>query len=155
MYSERIPAFPYEHEDEDWFAGESETLEVTQPETSPEFSRVPRVLYEFEKFEKMWRPRPDEELERTFRNLKRNWETQTLHLSSPTAKFQNIYYQQIIGLGSSVIPLLLKDMQDDDNLWFWALYMISRENPVENEHVGDIDEMTADWLRWGRLKGYI
>jgi hypothetical protein len=97
----------------------------------------------------------DEELERTFHELKAKWKAQTRFLSSTTQIIHNENYQYIIGLGPSVIPLLLKDLAETHNFWFWALMAISRENPVPEESSGNTGKMVATWLDWGRRKGYV
>ena len=63
-------------------------------------------------------------------------------------------YQQIIGMGSDVIPLLLRELENNSGRWFWALKSISREEPVTPEQRGKTKEMIAAWLNWGREKGY-
>jgi len=102
------------------------------------------------------RPRTpvDEELERTFQALKDSWQNETTSLSSTNEIIYNENYQHIIGLGPDVIPLLLRDLARTQNFWFWALMMISRENPVNEDDAGDIEKMTKSWLDWGHRKGY-
>ncbi len=63
-------------------------------------------------------------------------------------------YQQIIGLGSSVIPLILEDLAKEPDHWGWALEAITGENPVPEEAAGDITAIADAWLAWGRDRGY-
>lgn len=59
-------------------------------------------------------------------------------------------YQQIIGMGSDVIPMLLRELERNSGRWFWALKSITREDPVTPEQQGKTKEMIESWLNWGR-----
>ena len=93
--------------------------------------------------------------ESTFEALAEEWRRDTGMLSSVSRKAMHSAYQQIIGMGSEVLPLILRDLQERPDHWFWALHAIARESPVPSEHVGDIRRMTQDWIRWGKIKGYL
>jgi hypothetical protein len=56
-------------------------------------------------------------------------------------------------MGPNVIPLLLRELENNSGRWFWALKAISREEPVTPEQRGKTNEMIASWLNWGREKG--
>ena len=62
-------------------------------------------------------------------------------------------YQQIIGMGPRVLPLILRELEHKPEHWFWALRLIAQEDPVLPDHRGVVAEMTQDWLKWGRRKG--
>lgn len=64
-------------------------------------------------------------------------------------------YQQIIGMGSEAVPLILKDLQQQPDHWFWALAHITGEDPVPEEKRGRLGEMAEAWLNWGRRNGHI
>jgi hypothetical protein len=64
-------------------------------------------------------------------------------------------YQEIIGMGQKVVPLLLTELKRKPDFWFVALREITGENPVPPESAGRIEEMARAWLKWGRSKGYI
>ena len=64
-------------------------------------------------------------------------------------------YQQIIGMGLPVIPLILQDMSKEPKQWFWALTSITGINPVVPSEQGRIRKMVAAWLRWGTEESYI
>lgn len=99
----------------------------------------------------------DPELEGEFRALADQWRAETMHLSSTTEKAMNFAYQQIIGMGKEVLPLILRELQLRGGHWFWALSVITRgrENPVRPEDRGNVRRMTQAWLEWGRQKGYL
>jgi hypothetical protein len=64
-------------------------------------------------------------------------------------------YQQIIGMGPSVIPFILQELAKEPNQWFWALRALTGVNPVPAFERGRIKNMAAAWLRWGREEGHI
>lgn len=63
-------------------------------------------------------------------------------------------YQQIIGLGPAVVPLLLAELDREPDHWFWALKAITGADPLPPDGRGRVGEMTQAWLRWGREQGY-
>lgn len=64
-------------------------------------------------------------------------------------------YQEIIQMGTKAVPRILQELQRERDHWFWALHALTGETPVADEHRGNIQAMTADWLEWGRKKGHI
>ena len=94
------------------------------------------------------------ELETTFHSLVEQWKSETRGISSTEQMSVHPAYQQIIGMGRDVIPLLLRELENNSGRWFWALKSISREEPVTPEQQGKTKEMIAAWLNWGREKGY-
>jgi len=94
------------------------------------------------------------ELETTFHSLVEQWKSETRGISSTEQLSLHPAYQQIIGMGPDVIPLLLRELENNSGRWFWALKAISREEPVTPEQRGKTQEMIAAWLNWGREKGY-
>jgi hypothetical protein len=97
---------------------------------------------------------PTETLEQRFRRLEATWDADTRFLSDPQRIIEHPAFQEIIGLGTDVVPLLLKDLEREPGLWVWALPRITGENPVSPSEGGNIRKMTEAWLRWGRQKGY-
>ncbi len=97
---------------------------------------------------------PSQNLETLFNTLAQQWRTETRFISSTDQMVLHPAYQQIIGLGEAVIPLLLRELEQKPDHWFWALKSVSREDPVPPESRGRIQEMIAAWLNWGRSKGY-
>jgi hypothetical protein len=100
------------------------------------------------------RSRQKTELETTFHSLVEQWQSETRGISSTEQMSVHPAYQQIIGMGRDVIPLLLRELEKNSGRWFWALKSISREEPVTPEQRGKTKEMIAAWLNWGREKGY-
>ncbi|MEG4344976.1 hypothetical protein QUB70_17000 [Microcoleus sp. A003_D6] len=98
--------------------------------------------------------RQQTELATTFYQLVEQWKTETRGISSTEQLSLHPSYQQIIGMGPNVIPLLLRELENNSGRWFWALKAISREEPVTPEQRGKTEEMIAAWWNWGREKGY-
>jgi hypothetical protein len=90
-----------------------------------------------------------------FEVLFQRWKKETALLSSGTAIVGHPAYQEVIEMGDAVVPFILIKLQEDPQHLFYALYKITGENPVPKAHAGDLDSMTADWLDWGRQKGYL
>jgi|SRR5439155_22343518 len=95
-----------------------------------------------------------ETLEERFRRLKATWEMATGHLSSMSAASEHPAYQEVIRLGPAVVPLLLRDLEDNETHWFRALREITGANPIPPSAAGNIPEMAAAWLRWAKDNGY-
>jgi hypothetical protein len=89
-----------------------------------------------------------------FHALKEKWEADTAHLSSIIEIAMHPAYQQIIGMGSDAILLILAELKKKPGHWFWALKSITGEDPVLPQQRGRIKEMTEAWLLWGRQRGY-
>ena len=89
-----------------------------------------------------------------FERLAAEWTRETAHLSSPNTIAEHRAYQEIIGMGKEVIPHILEDLKHSKAQWFWALRSIARESPVRPKDRGDVDAMTAAWLKWGSDHNY-
>jgi hypothetical protein len=71
-----------------------------------------------------------ETIEERFRRLEATWTAETGYLSSYTAIVEHPTFQEIIGLGEAVVPLLLRDLEERPRLWVWALPDITGADPV-------------------------
>ncbi len=93
------------------------------------------------------------DLRERFEQLKGEWKSQSQYLSN-TAQMAMLWpYQQIIGMGSAVVPLILAELREETDHWFWALEAITAENPVRPEVAGNVRQMAQAWIDWGRRKG--
>ncbi len=97
----------------------------------------------------------EEGVEAEFRELAKKWRVDRPATSSTTAIVTHPSYQKIISLGRPVIPLILRELDREVDHWFWALAVITDENPVREESRGRMSEMADAWLAWGRAKGYV
>jgi hypothetical protein len=100
-------------------------------------------------------PQEPKDLEKLFQELTEQWRAETAHHSSVTKKAMHPAYQRIIGMGPAVIPLILRDLEQEPDHWFWALTALTGEDPVPPEDAGDIDKMAQAWLARGRQLGYL
>ncbi len=88
--------------------------------------------------------------EREFNELADKWRKETGGYSTMIHIAGNNNYLDIIGMGSKVVPFILRDLKREADNWFVALKHITKANPVPKSHLGDIEKMREDWLEWGR-----
>jgi hypothetical protein len=90
-----------------------------------------------------------------FQQLVKQWKSAIGPTSTAIQMAMHPAYQQIIGMGPSVIPFLLRELQREPDHWFWAFRAITHVDPVPESDRGDIGAMTQAWLNWGRGHGYL
>lgn len=95
------------------------------------------------------------DLEHKFGMLAEQWRTETAHLSSIEMIAMHPAYQRIIGMGPDALPLILSELSREPEHWFWALYAITGENPVEPKDAGNLAQMAEAWLELGRKRRWI
>jgi hypothetical protein len=83
-----------------------------------------------------------------FPELVARWRKDVRFLSDTNEISSHPAYQEIIGLGLSVLPLILAELQVNPDHWFWALKAITGVDPVSEEHLGNQELMARDWLKW-------
>jgi hypothetical protein len=93
-------------------------------------------------------------LEAEFNSLAEEWRAETGMLSLVTQKSMHPAYQKIIGMGQPVVPLILRDLEQKPDHWFWALRAITGDNPVKPEQRGRMKMMAQAWIEWGKEHGY-
>ena len=99
---------------------------------------------EMQAYEKMRTP----SVEKEFAELVQKWRRDTLHWSSAKRSILHPAYQRIIGMGPTILPLLLKELRDRPDHWFCALASITGEDPAEG--TATFDEAVAAWIEWGK-----
>ncbi len=97
----------------------------------------------------------DASTEKRFAQLSRQWVEETAGRSTIREKASHPSYQAIIGMGSLAIPHILRALSESPNHWFWALHMITGEDPVPMEDRGDLERMSKAWIQWGRAHNLI
>jgi hypothetical protein len=97
---------------------------------------------------------PSETVAERFRRLEATWLAEVGYSSSSTVLRSHPAFQEIIGLGEAVVPLMLRDLEERPRLWVWALPRITGSDPVPACDRGNIVRMSEAWLRWGREHGY-
>jgi len=85
-----------------------------------------------------------------FNRLAEQWRNDTQFESSVTQMVLNDAYQQVIGMGYSVVSVILESLQQKPEYWFWALKAITNEDPVPDNDKGNIQAMCDHWIRWGQ-----
>lgn len=83
-----------------------------------------------------------------FYGLLNNWQEETVTYSDITKKCTHPSYQQIIGMGESVLPYIIDELKTNPNHWFWALKAITGEDPVPDDKKGNIKDMIGIWIEW-------
>jgi hypothetical protein len=98
--------------------------------------------------------RQSETVEERFRRLAMAWNEAVAHHSSTSVRNNHPAYREIIGLGPDVIPLLLRDLEENQTHWFCALREITGASPIPESAAGDVPKMVETWLRWAKDNGY-
>ena len=99
--------------------------------------------------------RPEAELADEFRRLADEWEAETKYLSNTVQIAMSEPYQRIIALGRPVVPLILAELRERPQQWFWALRMLTGVNPVPDDIRGQVRRMAEAWVTWGEQNGLI
>lgn len=98
--------------------------------------------------------RQPEGISEKFRELTILWKNDVRLYSSVSQMILHPAYQQIIGMGPAVIPLLLRELEQRPDHWFWALKAITGVDPVKPEHRGRVRQMAEAWVCWGKAQEY-
>ncbi|MCZ6918292.1 MAG: hypothetical protein O7I93_16070 [Gemmatimonadetes bacterium] len=93
-------------------------------------------------------------LQEEFHELVTTWRENTQFQSSITAMVADRAYLHIVAMGTSVVPLILRELSERPDQWFWALSALTQADPVRQAHRGQIGKMRDDWLRWADAAGY-
>ena len=90
-----------------------------------------------------------------FYDLAGEWKAATAFMSSATDIAMHPAYQKIIGMGREAVPLILQELQQNTDHWFWALKSIVGIDPVPSKDKGNIGKMRDAWIAWGLENGLI
>lgn len=93
-------------------------------------------------------------LRQRFEVLAQRWRDETRFLSSSTAIAMHPDYQQIIGMGPVVLPMIFSELEKSSDHWYWALKCITGADPVPIEERGQRQKMRIAWLQWAKSEGY-
>lgn len=88
-----------------------------------------------------------------FQALTEWWREGVRFTSSLTEMVLHPAYQRIIGMGPAAVPLLLHELEERPDHWFWALSAITGADPVLPEQRGQVRMMADAWLRWAKEQG--
>lgn len=89
-----------------------------------------------------------------FRTLVSNWRATRNQFGSVLEMCSHPAYQRIIGMGQEAVPLILRELEQQVDHWFWALKAITGADPILEHHRGQLPLMAEDWLDWGKIQGY-
>lgn len=89
-----------------------------------------------------------------FQSLLSEWKEDTQFMSSTTNMILHKAYQEIIGMGPSVIPFILRELETRPDHWFPALKALTGVDPVPSSERGKLRAMANAWLEWARDQGY-
>ena len=92
-----------------------------------------------------------------FQSLVTKWRQERGAMSSITEMVLCPAYQAMIGMGPSAIQFILAQLEsegDEPDQWFWALRVLTGENPVRDEDRGNSLRMAQSWLEWAKNRDY-
>ncbi|MFM6395399.1 hypothetical protein, partial [Planktothrix sp.] len=89
-----------------------------------------------------------------FYALASDWEKEVSGLSSTAQMSEHPAYQEIINMGTKIVPLLLLELKNNPIYWLSALSAITGENPIKPEQRGRVKQMASAWIEWGKNQGY-
>ena len=92
-----------------------------------------------------------------FQQFAQQWRAERGATSSLTEIFLSPGYQRIIAMGENAIPLILRQIEregDNPDHWGWALHIITGEDPVPPEAIGDVVQIARAWLAWAKGRYY-
>ncbi len=94
------------------------------------------------------------EIVQKFEALASQWQAEVGGISFVAEKSRHPAYQEIINMGSVVIPFILRELEKKPSHWFEALRAITGANPIQPEQRGRTKQMAQSWLQWGKEHGY-
>jgi hypothetical protein len=97
---------------------------------------------------------PPESIEEKFQRLAAVWRAETACTSSSSDLVAHPAFQEIVGMGPAIIPILLRELEKRTGHWHRALRRITGADPVLPADQGNIGKAAEAWLRWGREQGY-
>ena len=90
--------------------------------------------------------RPAPSLCKKFSRLSQQWSSDTVFYSSSHDIVMHWAYQQVIGLGRQVVPLIYEEMVAGRLHWTWALSAILGEDPASG--TDSPKDATDAWIKW-------
>ena len=102
--------------------------------------------------ERRYAPSWPDYVDRFYSRLQK-WRSETYFLSSSEEIQSHPEYRAIIGMGRTVIPLILIELRREPSLLLSALHEITGETPFGSEDRGNLKAMTTAWLAWGERNG--
>lgn len=85
-----------------------------------------------------------------FEELADQWQRETSHLSFVSQRMRHPAYTRIINMGKSVVPLIIKQLEQEPDHWFYALTSLTGENPIPADFTGTVNDAADLWIQWRR-----
>lgn len=92
-------------------------------------------------------------IETEFRALVEEWRRETMVHSSLAALVTHPAYQRIMAMGTDALPLILRELREDPDHWFYALRFIAGRDVAAG--AANFDEAAVAWLEWGYRNNYL
>lgn len=89
-------------------------------------------------------------LEERFWELARRWSEETAFYSMSWQLVKHPAYREIVAMGETAVPWILREMEHGTARWFYALEDITGEDPVTDAESGNFAQVREAWLAWGR-----
>jgi hypothetical protein len=83
-----------------------------------------------------------------FEHLAISW--QEYNSGQSVIDYSDFAFEQIVGMGVAVVPLLLERVASGESEWIYALKCISGVQAETTEMQGDEDQVVQAWIQWGR-----
>lgn len=90
------------------------------------------------------------DLEQRFLELAERWREETQFYSTTSPLVEHPAYREILQMGEVAVPWLLRDMAATGARWTLLLREITGENPAIHATPGQVREVQAAWIEWGR-----
>ena len=90
-----------------------------------------------------------------FTELATRWNSETRHVSSLSEMEEHEALQEIIGMGQSVIPLIIHELTERPSWLLLALdFLVDSPPDIGEGSHGRLLDLTQAWIKWGRKSGY-
>jgi hypothetical protein len=83
-----------------------------------------------------------------FYRLLEEWRFDTLASSRIRDKIEHPAFRQILDIGKPAVPLIIRELRENPDFLFLALYPITGDNPVPPRYTGNPSRLVEAWLAW-------
>jgi len=95
-------------------------------------------------------------LKAEFNKLIAQWREETFSISSLTKIYAHPAYQRIMAMGTAGLPFVLRELQNNQGHWFYALKFMAGEDGKDiAAGLNNYEDARAAWLEWGYNNNYI
>lgn len=90
-----------------------------------------------------------------FESLRNLWFEETKYSSNVFLTTNHPTHLTLVNLGEQILPFIFRDLQNNTSHWFITLTQITGVNPIEKEHIGNIENMKNDWINWAKANNFL